>query len=146
LDEAIDELFVKALIKKEYRTLSIHRLVQQAYLHHLYTLDPSKLQSCINATSQLLYAVFPKQVNGRNMYNEAVQCQMFIQHGNSLAVQFSSLKREKLALCAPVELFELLKNCAWFANITNFGYSEANDVEGTSMRMRTMKRTSSFSA
>lgn len=109
-DDAKDELAGLALIDVQGSTLSIHRLVQRSFLHHM---DLGQLQDVCNATASLLNSIFPKQIYGRPLVQQWAQCSKYGQHCLSLASYYKSLGTA-YPLSADQDFIELLGNCAWY--------------------------------
>ena len=116
LQTAIEELEKKGLIRINGRAISVHRTIQEAVIFE----DKSELQTRFEATVNLLYDAFPKQVEGRPLQDSWFQCREWIQHAMQIAVQYKKyntdgatddlpLKGEKATeMCA-----RLLANCSW---------------------------------
>ena len=123
LQSAIQELEQKGLIRINGRAISIHRTIQEAVIFE----DKSELQTRFEATTNLLYDAFPKQVEGRPLQEAWVWCREWILHAMQLAVKYKKyntdgamddmpLKGEKATeMCA-----RLLANAAWYVKISIF--------------------------
>ncbi|KAH8601746.1 hypothetical protein B0O99DRAFT_588930 [Bisporella sp. PMI_857] len=119
LHVAMEELIKAALIDKNKATdndtlvLSIHRLVQEAFL---YNCGDNDRQEYFDASVQIVYEAFPHQINGRPFFNEWIKCKAAIQHGVSLVERFLEFQgKRSLKSLRPSPVFgELLKNCAWY--------------------------------
>ncbi|MCJ1359550.1 MAG: hypothetical protein MMC33_009552 [Icmadophila ericetorum] len=111
LNEAIKDLREAALIEKNNSMLSLHRLVQEAFIH---SRKLEQLQEHFEAAFLLLYRSFPGQINGRPMHNDWKQCRSLIQHCQHSAKVFKECIDLELIARPPQYLGELLKSCAWY--------------------------------
>ena len=119
LNEAINELQEKNLIKKTGREISMHRTVQEAVSYQ----GKDELIGYYNAMVQLLYDVFPKQAQGRPLVEYWGNCQLWIQHVVTLALKYKAYTSNRpeddipLDGMASAELFvNVLANAAWYVN------------------------------
>jgi hypothetical protein len=108
--EASDLLTSVSLIESHGDIFSIHRLIQVAYL---FRLDGSDRQKIFNAASRLINHAFPKQIKGRQLYEQWAACIATIQHGQSLAYLFRRCNEAKISLKPNRDFVELMENCAW---------------------------------
>lgn len=99
-----------SLIESHRDTFSIHRLIQVAYL---FRLDATDRQIIFNAASRLINHAFPKQIKGRQLYEQWTACLASIQHGQSLAALFRRCNEAKISLQPNDDFLELMENCAW---------------------------------
>jgi hypothetical protein len=111
LENAIKELRHAALIKRNDDELSIHRLIQQAFL---YTGSEAVRQGYFDAAVRIVEFAFPHQINGIWLHDRWEECRVLIKHGMSLANHFSQAKAMHMPLASSPEFGELLKNCCWF--------------------------------
>lgn len=110
VDEAIDILKKAGLIEKRRSILSLHRLIQTAFLFQLTSEDR---QGMFDAAATLVDHAFPTQIKGRAMHAEWQRCQLYIEHAVSLAKLFVWLRAVKLAVIATQPFTDLLSNCTW---------------------------------
>ncbi|RSL88039.1 hypothetical protein CEP51_001902 [Fusarium floridanum] len=99
------------LIEQHKNILTIHRLVQVAYLFHIKS---DEQQTMFNYASILVNHLFPKQIKGRQLYEKWAQCQKWIQHGASLAALFGKFRDAKVLFEYTRPFVELMENCAWY--------------------------------
>ncbi|RTE84430.1 hypothetical protein BHE90_001017 [Fusarium euwallaceae] len=111
VDEAADILRNIGLIEQHKNILTIHRLVQVAYLFHIKS---DEQQTMFNYASVLVNHLFPKQIKGRQLYEQWAQCQKWIQHGASLAALFGKFRDAKVLFEYTRPFVELMENCAWY--------------------------------
>lgn len=114
------------LIDRNDDVLSLHRLVQAAFIFHLGEEDR---QQAFNSAAYLVNQAFPKQVKGRLFFANWKQCQAYIQHGLSLSYLFAKLGTSNLAVETCDDFVELLTNCAWFESVCkqlHFNSDESN--------------------
>jgi hypothetical protein len=72
-----------------------------------------KQKAYFQAVSQLLYTVFPKQVNGISMRKEADQCKEYVQHVLVLCALWQAYKFRSEIEAEKNALVKLLANCGW---------------------------------
>jgi hypothetical protein len=108
LEEAIEELLSKQLIRKDRQNMSIHRVVQEAVSYQ----DVDDLQESFNIASRLVHEQFPKQLARESLYPKWNTCQEFIPHGVFLCNKYSSYNVSG-KLKAKGHFIKLLRNCAW---------------------------------
>ncbi|KAJ9617240.1 hypothetical protein H2200_000961 [Cladophialophora chaetospira] len=115
--DAINELFVKNLIKKTGRDISIHRTVQEAVSYQ----GKDDLIDFFDAMVSVLYDAFPKQDLGRPLTDYWANCQLWIQHVVTLALRYKAYTSNRpegdipLKGMASAELFvQLLANASWY--------------------------------
>ncbi|CAL8577786.1 hypothetical protein XPA_003602 [Xanthoria parietina] len=108
--KAVSQLQRQALVAKDVRlrTLSIHRLVQEAITRDWET---SKLQSVFNAVSQRVSQYFPRQIGGASMSKDWKECAKYAPHLLSLARHY---QHAKPPLERSVDFAEVLSHCAWY--------------------------------
>ena len=117
LQTALKELEHKGMILINGRAISIHRTIQEAVVFE----DQSELQTRFEATTNLLYDAFPKQVEGRPLQDSWQWCREWIQHAIQLGVKYKKyntdgatddlpLKGEK----ATERIARLFANCSWY--------------------------------
>src|SRR2546423_14174705 len=98
-DEAVDNLVERALIDNEDLSISVHRLMQTAFLHFMSTDD---FQKAFDAVSELLNHAFPKQVKGRPLVPQWPTCKQLVLHVISLVRRFESFANiRKLSISSP---------------------------------------------
>ncbi len=116
LQSAIRELEQKGLIRINGRAISIHRTIQEAVIFE----DKSELQTRFEATTNLLYDAFPKQVEGRPLQDTWVWCREWILHAMQLAVKYKKYNTDGATDDLPLRgekatetCARLLANCSW---------------------------------
>ncbi|KAI0101554.1 P-loop containing nucleoside triphosphate hydrolase protein [Nemania sp. FL0031] len=116
LNNAIATLTQMALIDYDGSRITIHRLVQEAYIH--YHLDNTQryeqLEKAFDTAVSILFQRFPRQVNGRPMHNYWKRCNNLIQHAEWLADRCAKIRSTTPGFSLPPNTPELLKSCAWF--------------------------------
>ena len=110
VEDAIDALANYALIKREGDVISLHRLIQKAFL---FSLEDIERQRVFEATVKLVNSAFPKQINARPLLDRWPECQKYVQHALTLAETFHKNKSSRVPIQTLPELGELLKNCVW---------------------------------
>jgi hypothetical protein len=117
LIEAINELFVKDLIKKTGRDMAIHRTVQEAVSYQ----GKDELIDFFDAMVLLLFDAFPKQSQGRPLTEYWENCQLWIQHVVTLALKYRAYTSNRQEDDIPLKgmasadiLVKLLGNAAWY--------------------------------
>ncbi|KAF9769681.1 hypothetical protein IL306_012885 [Fusarium sp. DS 682] len=111
VDDASDILVNMGLIERHGDVLAVHRLVQVAYL---FWIDDAERQSLFRSASALCNHQFPKQIKGRQLYEQWADCQKWIQHGVRLSALFSRLGDVQMTLHYTRDFVELSENCAWY--------------------------------
>lgn len=119
---AIALLRRRALIQwnKRDRTLSIHRLVQDASIRNLQS--TGKLQIAFQDAVQCLSRLYPRQQQGRSMSESYLECRELTPQLLSLERHYTEMRQEPttdlpthFTKPEPVETFaELLCHCGWF--------------------------------
>lgn len=108
--KAVSQLRRHALIAKDVRlrTLSIHRLVQEATTRDW---ESSKLQSVFSAVSQRVSECFPRQIGGASMSKDWEKCAKYAPHLLSLARHY---QHAEPPLERSLDFAEVLSHCAWY--------------------------------
>ncbi|KAF2968413.1 hypothetical protein GQX73_g5174 [Xylaria multiplex] len=115
LDSATVALTQMALIDCDDSRITIHRLVQDAYIYyHLDSQRYEELENALNTSVSLLFHSFPRQINGRPMHDNWKQCNNLIQHAKWLADRCAEIRSIIPKFHPPPDTTELLKSCAWF--------------------------------
>jgi hypothetical protein len=104
------ELVNAGLIDVDGPVISVHRLVQDAFIHNC---NASQLEDHFTGAVHIIYQSFPHQVNGRPMHEVWGQCRELIQHGRWLAERYVEAQSFEGFTSTPLKLTELLKSCAW---------------------------------
>jgi hypothetical protein len=112
LDDAIEALRELSLIDRRRDKLSVHRLVQTAFLFQT-DLSQEERQRIFNSASSLVDHAFPTKKKGHHMYNEWTACQTYIHHAISLATLYSWLQRVGHTVAAPQTFQRLMPACVW---------------------------------
>jgi hypothetical protein len=76
-------------------------------------MSPEQQEAYFQVVAQLLYTVFPKQVNGISMRNEADQCKEYVQHVLVLCALWQIYKFRSQVEAEKNALIKLLANCGW---------------------------------
>jgi len=107
---ALEELQKANLIYRNGRDLVIHRVTQEEMGFH----SIKDLEESFDAASQLVHEAFPKQDQGRPLFNVWPQCQMYVQHAVNLAKLYTAFRQGRESPFPHSEDFvTLLCNCAW---------------------------------
>lgn len=116
LQNAVQELQQKGLIRVNGRAISIHRTIQEAVVFE----DVSELQSRFHATTAMLYDAFPKQVEGKPLQDQWIWCREWILHAMQLSAKYKKYNTDGARDDVPLKgkestelLARLLANCAW---------------------------------
>lgn len=112
LQDAIDELRRRNLIKTEGRILSVHREVQEAMNYH----SAEELQDYFDAAISIVYEAFPKRKHGISLFSQWPVCSQYIHDGVHIALKFSEYTRPPIVprLRTTDKLVALIGNCAWY--------------------------------
>lgn len=102
-----------ALVDLDGPNITVHRLVQNAYIDYLLEAGGQRLEAAFDSAVHLLYQRFPRQINGRPMHGEWQKCTEVIEHAIWLAERFSEVRAMRKEFPIPKGLAELLKHCAW---------------------------------
>jgi hypothetical protein len=110
MEEALEELQKANLIYRNGRDLIIHRVIQEAMNFH----GIKDLQESFDAASQLVYEAFPKQDQGRPLFDVWPRCQMYVQHVVNLAKLYTAFRQGRESpFTGSADFVRLLCNCAW---------------------------------
>ncbi|PVH79053.1 hypothetical protein DL98DRAFT_633450 [Cadophora sp. DSE1049] len=109
LDEAVDQLLERKLIKRHFQHLSIHRSVQEAVNYR----SVQGLQDTFHVASFLLHERFPPRLLNQTLYHQWNLCSQYIHHVVYMSKAFSALCKPGL-LTASHESIDLLDNAAWY--------------------------------
>jgi tetratricopeptide (TPR) repeat protein len=107
-ERAKDELAEAALIDVEDDTISMHRLVQNSFLHFMSDVD---LQSSLGEVSSALNNAFPKRRPTKRLLDHWPRCAKYCQHAIALADCFHALRSR---LTSTPDFLELISNCCWY--------------------------------
>lgn len=102
-----------ALADLDGPVITIHRLIQDAYIQYLVEENCQRLDNALDSAITLLQRRFPRQVNGRPMHGEWQKCRELIEHAEWLAERYSQIRSVSSNFPVKQELAELLKHCAW---------------------------------
>ena len=115
VEEAGNLLMNVALIKRSGPVISLHRMVQKAFIDSSCGLQSLGLQQqAFHAAATLLNHQFPKMGGSVSLYDQWAECAKYLKHALSLAELFKSSNSSDKALKSSANLDELLKNCAWY--------------------------------
>jgi hypothetical protein len=109
LEAVLDELQKANLVSRNGRDLVIHRVIQEAMNFH----GIHDLQESFDAASQLVYEAFPKQDQGRPLFDVWPRCQMYVQHAVNLAKLYTAFRQGRESFSGSEEFVRLLCNCGW---------------------------------
>lgn len=102
-----------ALVDSDGPNITVHRLVQDAYIDYLLETGGQRLEAAFASAIHLLHQRFPRQINGRPMHGEWQKCRELIEQVRWLADRFSEVRNMRKDFPIPKSLAELLKHCAW---------------------------------
>lgn len=108
LEKALEELLENNLIRRDGRTISIHRSVQEATNFH----DVDDLQESFDNASRLVFEAFPSASSAGGLYSQWNKCQVYIPHGVYLSRKYSEHIRSG-KLIGSETFVKLIANCAW---------------------------------
>ncbi|KAI1125666.1 P-loop containing nucleoside triphosphate hydrolase protein [Nemania abortiva] len=114
LHAAIATLSQMALANLDGPTITIHRLIQDAYVQYLLDGERKALEDAFSSAITVLQQRFPHQVNGRPMHGEWEKCRELVEHTKWLADHYSQLRSILTSFPVKQDLAELLKHCAWY--------------------------------
>ena len=104
-----------ALVKRSGLVISLHRMVQKAFIDSACGLRSFALQQrAFHAAATLLNHQFPKMGGSASLYGHWGKCAKYLKHALSLAEFFKSSNSSERTLKSSAHLDELLKNCAWY--------------------------------
>ncbi|KAI1119751.1 amidase signature domain-containing protein [Nemania abortiva] len=127
LDEAISFLVSLGLIDTNGQYMSLHRLVQLAFMMQL---SPEERQMVIDAASKLLRLAFPVKTNA-HLFLSWPQCQKFFQHVTSLAWWLERLTKANLRVSPPAAFISCISDCAWYLIETGNAKEACGVLEAT---------------
>ena len=117
-------LFNFALIKRQGNEVSLHRLVQKAFIDSPHGYGSSGCQKGLDAAATLVNHHFPKMGGSLSLFERWSDCTPYLPHALSLAKVYKTPQQSKQRLKSSADLDELLKNCAWYLfEIGEFGES-----------------------
>ncbi|KAI0191096.1 hypothetical protein F4808DRAFT_476374 [Astrocystis sublimbata] len=114
LDAAMAVLSQMALADLDGPTITIHRLIQDAYIQFLMDEGKGKLEHAFDSAITILQRRFPRQIHGRPMHSEWQKCRKVIEHAKWLAERYSQVRSTDTKFPVKERLAELLKHCAWY--------------------------------
>ena len=109
MEEALEELQKANLVTRNGQDLVIHRVIQEAMNFH----GIRDLQESFDAASKLVYEAFPKQDQGKPLFDVWPRCQMYIQHAVNLAKLYKLFRPGLETFTGSDEFVRLLCNCGW---------------------------------
>ena len=123
----MDALSKAKLIKREGRTINVHRVVQEAMNYQ----NQEDLQESYDAAVGLVAEAFPKRQHGISLFEQWPICSLYIHDGVHLVNKFAEYTRppikarlkgyvfsldrvcSQLKLSSTTELVEMIGNLAW---------------------------------
>jgi hypothetical protein len=115
LQDVIRELSNAKLIDVDNRTLTVHRVIQEAMNYQNF----ADLQESFDAAVRVVYEAFPKQQNTSvgPLHEVWSQCQEYVQHVVHIFARFNEYQPSNMHSVRPVnalkELILLGANCGW---------------------------------
>jgi hypothetical protein len=110
MEAALEELQTANLVYRNGWDLVIHRVIQEAMNFH----GIKDLQESFDAAAQLVYEAFPKQDQGRPLFDVWPKCQMYVQHAVNLAKLYTAFRQGRESpFTGSLDFVRLLCNCAW---------------------------------
>ena len=113
-NEDVDVLLDAGLIDNHQNQISIHRLVQTAFIHYL---SQGELQTIFSRITLLLFAAFPKRDSNQCLFSKWSECERVILQVMALAERFSLLNAAQ-TLALSLEFVELLSTVARYLHET----------------------------
>ncbi|KAI1349894.1 P-loop containing nucleoside triphosphate hydrolase protein [Xylaria sp. FL0043] len=114
LDTAMAALSQMAIADLDGPTITVHRLIQDAYIQYMLDEDRNSLEDAFSSAITVLQLRFPRQINGRPMHGEWQKCRELIEHAKCLAERYFQLRSISTGFSVKQDLAELLKHCAWY--------------------------------
>ena len=116
--EALEQLLTASLVKREPSTgmLFIHRLIQDEYRNFIGK-DEQQTYFCLAST--LIYAQFPKLINGLPLRNHWSTCKLYIEHVLVLCLRYQDLKFSATSEDELNVFLDLSCSCGWWVPINN---------------------------
>ena len=111
-ENIVEDLLNLALIKRNStnRQISVHRVIQLAYRE---SLPRNQRASVFDDASRIMFAAFPKFVNGLSMRDDWEECQKYAKHVTVLARRFDEYQLEAQNLSHARDFCLCLAACAW---------------------------------
>lgn len=100
---------IRVNIKDNTSTISLHRLIQEAYYD---SLDSATRKDAYTVACALLCDAFPKRVHGRQLYQGWESCAALIPHVVTTQDEYSKMRDEGLDMQSE-QYWTLLANAAW---------------------------------
>ncbi|KAI0441000.1 hypothetical protein F4803DRAFT_524980 [Xylaria telfairii] len=110
LDETVSFLKALGLIDTDGHRLSLHRLVQVAFMMQL---SSEERQRVVDGAALLLRLAFPAKSHG-HLYTRWAGCQKYIQHGTALAWWFEKFTTAGQRVASPPAFVSCTVDCAWY--------------------------------
>ncbi|KAI0805273.1 P-loop containing nucleoside triphosphate hydrolase protein [Xylaria sp. FL0064] len=111
LDTAMAALSQMAIADLDGPTITVHRLIQDAYIQYMLDRERKSLEDAFSSAITVLQQRFPRQINGRPMHGEWQKCRELIEHAKCLAERYSQLRSIITGFSVKQDLAELLKHC-----------------------------------
>ncbi|CEI68080.1 unnamed protein product [Fusarium venenatum] len=108
LYEAISSLSEGGLVTQTDEYIAIHRFVQRVILTGMTNAERI---SMFDHTLSLLYQKFPREIAGKPMWENWVQCNAYVPHVQFLCQRYNELFKDSRK---NVQLAELLSSCTWY--------------------------------
>ncbi|KAI1330538.1 hypothetical protein F5Y16DRAFT_396032 [Xylariaceae sp. FL0255] len=110
LDETVAFLLSLGLINANDSRLSLHRLVQVAFMMQL---SSEERQIVVDSASELLRLAFPKKRNA-HLYLRWAECQQFSQHITALAGWLDRLSKANMVVSPSPAFISCVGDCGWY--------------------------------
>lgn len=98
--------------------ISIHRLIQEAYLQHL---DESQRQETCRIAYQIMCEAFPKRELRRQMYLVWNRCEQLIHHVAALQDRYEELRSLDFDIQDP-KFDTLLADVSWYVSVLFYSH------------------------
>ncbi|EKJ75860.1 hypothetical protein NXS19_008327 [Fusarium pseudograminearum] len=108
LYEAIASLSEGGLVTQTDEHITIHRFVQRVTLTGM---SSEERISMFDHTLSLLYQKFPREIAGKPMWENWVQCNAYVPHVQFLCQRYNELFKDSRK---NVQLADLLSSCTWY--------------------------------
>ncbi|RDW75661.1 hypothetical protein BP5796_06482 [Coleophoma crateriformis] len=116
LEDALDLLMHVALIKRHGENISLHPLVQAAYLESSYGRGQDIRQQAFHTVTVLVNDLFPKKSSSVALQERWAQCAVYLPHVLTLAAAYAQYSKTDHPLRSSSSLVELFKNSTHYQN------------------------------
>lgn len=103
-----------ALIKRKGNAISLHRLVQTAFIFSNFGLNSGGMQKAFDFCASLVSNKFPKFGGPKSLHGLWKECSKWFHHADAMVQLYKRMKGTKNNIVSSPDFDELLKNAAWY--------------------------------